>query len=475
MRKISFTICLLLFIACDKGTDETRPPSPKAPIQKIAEPTVIERAFASSTFLPHSEYELEHIFQDNEKYWSTMPGAGPEETLQFDFKDSTRIGKIVIHQAEGESLARIERISIFGDGRLLQTRSNLDAEITLNETVQSLYISIDSTQFINRYSPKGGRKVQTQEFAKNKRVGIRHIELIGAKGEKMRLVAPKRIGGKAVASSTLAPHSIYSVAKLFDGQSGSAWVEGRNGNGTGEQIMFYFDTPVRVTNFKVWNGYQRPDKDAEKYGNLETITFGTEKIYPQHINLKKQSGGQELEMMTSHMGTVFGLRVKKASQHKDMAISEIVFYDGYEPFVMETGLEEKQKRANLDKHKTDILGDLLDKRENRIEISKEGNHLDYSVIIRSDGTLSAKYDKWSGIKQYSSLVSRNLIQGDWVLLEENPTSVKLKVSGILKKCSSLDLTGLRPLETKVFEELLTIRKDYLVGEAVIKRFERRKK
>ena len=51
----------------------------------------------------------------------------------------------------------------------------------------------------------------------------------------------------------------YGAANLFDASTGTAWVEGAQGNGVGESITIEFETLRRVRSIVVHNGYQKSD------------------------------------------------------------------------------------------------------------------------------------------------------------------------------------------------------------------------
>ena len=90
----------------------------------------------------------------------------------------------------------------------------------------------------------------------------------------------------------------YGASNLFDDTTGTAWVEGQQGNGVGEWITVEFETLRRVRSFVVQNGYQKSDDIFRKNNRVrqlrvlfsggETHTFILEdKISSQFLSLRR--------------------------------------------------------------------------------------------------------------------------------------------------------------------------------------------
>jgi hypothetical protein len=90
----------------------------------------------------------------------------------------------------------------------------------------------------------------------------------------------------------------YGAVNLFDSSTGTAWVEGQQGNGIGEWITVEFETMRRVKSFTVQNGYQKNNDIFQKNNRVrqlrvvfsggETQTFILEdKISAQYLSLPK--------------------------------------------------------------------------------------------------------------------------------------------------------------------------------------------
>ena len=101
-------------------------------------------------------------------------------------------------------------------------------------------------------------------------------------------------------SSVLRPQfgMSYGVSNLFDDTTGTAWVEGQQGNGVGEWITVEFETLRRVRSFVVQNGYQKSSDIFQKNNRVrqlrvlfsggETVTFVLgDKISSQLLSLSR--------------------------------------------------------------------------------------------------------------------------------------------------------------------------------------------
>lgn len=63
----------------------------------------------------------------------------------------------------------------------------------------------------------------------------------------------------------------YGPANLFNASTGTAWVEGRDGNGVGEWITVEFDSMRRVKSINVQNGYQKSNDIFQKNNRVRQL------------------------------------------------------------------------------------------------------------------------------------------------------------------------------------------------------------
>lgn len=74
-------------------------------------------------------------------------------------------------------------------------------------------------------------------------------------------------------SSVLRPQfgNSYDAQNLFDASTGTAWVEGREGNGVGEWITIEFDAMRTVKSINVQNGYQKNNDIFQKNNRVRQL------------------------------------------------------------------------------------------------------------------------------------------------------------------------------------------------------------
>ena len=75
------------------------------------------------------------------------------------------------------------------------------------------------------------------------------------------------------ASSVLAPWRdvTYGPANMFDNKLDTAWVEGVDGTGAGERLIFEFDTEQTVEGISLLNGYHKSNDLFAKNGRITEI------------------------------------------------------------------------------------------------------------------------------------------------------------------------------------------------------------
>ena len=114
---------------------------------------------------------------------------------------------------------------------------------------------------------------------------------------------------------------------MFDDTTGTAWVEGQQGNGVGEWITVEFETPRRVRSFVVQNGYQKSDDIFRKNNRVrqlrvlfsggETHTFILEdKISSQLLALRRPTQAYWLKFVIDD--------VWEGNKYTDTAITKLL-------------------------------------------------------------------------------------------------------------------------------------------------------
>lgn len=276
------TVFLLLLSACDTATPDappTPPPAEETPkaIVEVKDdriPIELQGWYATSTA---SDSKLAAAFdQDPQSAWQTIKGAGPDEGIMLYFSNPTFLKNIQIDAASAPQLATITKITIYGNGAPI-AQGVPGETIELEETYENIYLRISAVEQTEIFTEvRENQRYDTlarEVFDPNFSVGFAGVKLIGDRGE-MRLVPPTEKKGTAKASSTLNPETpAYDVSQLFDARREFVWVEGADGQGVGEQLIFHFDEEVQIDALLLWNGYQRSEVHYKANTRLRNFTF----------------------------------------------------------------------------------------------------------------------------------------------------------------------------------------------------------
>ena len=172
------------------------------------------------------------------------------------------------------------------------------------------------------------------KFSKNHSVGISDIKIWNQKGEEYRLVPPRKVRAKITASSTLKPALAYSVSKLFDTRKEFAWVEGADGYGEGEQLKFELEEDVNIDKIQVWNGYQRSPSHYKNNTRVKGFSIGETGSKSYDYTLRDDDAPQKIDLKVGVKNRNFEMKfnsVYKGRAYKDLAVSELLFFDNEKP------------------------------------------------------------------------------------------------------------------------------------------------
>ncbi len=130
------------------------------------------------------------------------------------------------------------------------------------------------------------------------------------------------------ASSTLEPQfgNRYGVSNLTDNNAGSAWVEGKSGNGIGEWIVVEFNSRRQVTSLVIHNGYQKNRDIYAKNGRVRRLRLVFSGGESQTVTLQDRWGGQTVTLSRPVDGEWVQIvidDVYAGSRYSDTAISEL--------------------------------------------------------------------------------------------------------------------------------------------------------
>lgn len=467
---------LALLPACggdqaSKPNDKTAPPPTATPADNRP-PTYLDGVYATSE---RAGQEIQNLFDDNPATgWQTLAGAGPDEGIMLYFAKPTPLQAVELTPLEGA----------FAEGAITQLYVNgqMDgsgapgAKIELDpaaKPVRSLFIRFSTTGKEQTSTRKDGETdISMASFPQNASIGLADLKVYHASGQTLRLVPPTRIRGKISASSTLAPEAAYSPANLSDARKEFVWVEGNTTNsGEGEFLRFEFEQAVHITAVQVWNGYQRSEEHRKANARIRDFEFGANGSPAAAYTLGDYGSGQKVELKTPAQGNVFTLKIKSiypGNRYKDLAVSDIVFYDGAQPFVLQSSLPAQYQTALRAQSAASPLAALLNRRiSNSLQEPLGG--IQQSIILRADGT----FVLYSADIGEDGAESETLADGNWELLEADAQSARLKVFG---KWYDMTLVaeyykGSSQREvTKIFNDVLLIENGQLKGGKMIGTF-----
>lgn len=406
--------------------------------------------------------------------WRTQSGAGTDEgvMLYFSEKQQVSVASVEILPAEN-TLAEGARIQIYTNAQL-DNSGKPGEKIALeprrsNEPLRSLFIRFAATGKEKTSAPRtdGNEKIAVQTFPSEGFVALRQVNLLNSAGQPLRVVPPRRVRGTVSATSTLAPESAFAAANLFDGRRECVWAEGAANAGEGEGLSFEFAQLVNITAIQIWNGYQRSDNHYSANARLRNFEFGAAGSPAQSYTLADRKAGQRIELAAAARGQKFDLKIRdvfKGGKYKDLAISDLVFFDGAQPFVLASDAPLRFENELRQKATGTPLAEALGRRIfNDTEFASLTQQR--SLILRPDGTF-VMYDQTDD----EGISSETAAEGNWELLEANASAAKIKVSGKWHDFTVLPETADERETNKIFSETMTLDREKIVGGKMLGTF-----
>ncbi len=459
--------------ACDPASKPGKPQTLKPEeVDKDPRPVAyLEGLYATSSAPGQEVYNL--FDRDSTTIWRTRPGAGPDEGIMLYFPNALPLNGVEIVPArdafQGEPS---QAVVAYVNGKMSgNARPGETINLNTGELVKSLYLRFAETGREQTTERNEDRlKIARNTYPAAASIGIQAIKVYNTKGEELRLAPPKRVSGQATASSTLAPEAAYSCANLFDARKEFGWCEGAKTSGEGETLQFQFDEPVNITAVEIWNGYQRSDKHFSANTRLRDFAFGAADGPTNTYTLRDTEAGQKIELSGAAKGKSFTLTVKSVypgAKYKDLAISDLIFYDGEQPFVLASPLAAQYASGLRAKATGSPLAAILDRRINN-QVDDEGNIKVQSLIIRSDGTFVLY-----SVEVFDGDKTEIVADGNWELIQADGKAARIKIFGKFNNLSNTleYYKGNTQKEvTKIFNEELTIDARFVRGKKMLGEF-----
>ncbi|MFN0037188.1 MAG: NADase-type glycan-binding domain-containing protein [Saprospiraceae bacterium] len=466
----------LFFAACGNEPAQktsSNSSSPENPADANLSPaTYLEGIYATSS-APGKI--LENLFDSNPATsWQTLPGTGPDEGIMLYFQNALPIASVEIVAAAGSFAKELPEgsdppILIYTNGQIASAGlPNARIAANGNGLVKSLFVRFvltgnEETQILRQDEYDAYR----YSYPTDASIALSELKVLNDKGETLRLVPPRSVKGSVAASSTLLPEAAYSPANLFDSRKEFVWAEGTASSGEGETLTFEFEQSVNITAIQIWDGYQRSDEHFSANARLRNFDFGEKGGAARNYTLRDTKAGQKIELSAPAKGAAFELKINSVypgKDYKDLAISDIVFYDGERPFVLRSALPEKYKTALRAQAASSPLAALLDKRIANY-IQEPASSVTQSLILRSDGTFvmysEARSDGDPDIAAFAD--------GNWEMLSGSQLKVFGKWSELVNGAEYYEGVS-RKNPTRIFKDVLTVDAAKVAGTKMLGTF-----
>jgi hypothetical protein len=471
----------ILLLSCSGGGEQSATPAGQQPVAEPAPSTrpalYLDGLYATSSA---QGFEIARLFDSDEKTgWRTQDGAGPDEGIMLYFADRTPVEIAALQfQSMSDALqSQDASVQLYVNGRP-DAVGKPGERIQLQgpeegQALRSIFIRFVRTgqEQSNTREVEEALHLTLSRFPNSAFVGLQSLELLGPDGKPVSILPPERVPGQVNASSTLAPEAAYSPANLFDSRKEFVWVEGNKASaGIGEKLQFEFDQPVRISGLKIWNGYLRSEQHRTANARVKECSFGPEGGPYTKFTLRDTPGGQIIDVPASD-GSSYQLEILSVypgSRYKDLAISDLVFFDGEKPFVIESKLPARYQSALRTKTNNTPLSGILNRLISN-QLVQPGAETRQSIILRSDGTFVLYLtDRYEGSDE-----AKTLADGNWELLSTANNTAQVKVFGKLYDMTNFEdyYKGREKKEaTKIFSEVLTIDEETLSGTDYVRKF-----
>lgn len=495
MKKLILSVLFLgaifassILTGCGGATDTTDTDTKDSVVVEKPKPIPADAVFlsglyATSTNTPYSEFSPENLFDGTEKYWATMPNAGPDEGVMMYFDGVENIASMEVKYSKAEGLNKETQFKIYVNGSfvdLIAPSNPLFKGFT--GPVNSIYLRITGAVGVTSLKGSVGNveyddyDYTVNTYSGNSPMGIEEIIFKDKDGKKINVMPLKSLAGKVTASSTLIPVEAYTADFLFDSRYDFGWAEGnKDGSGKDEIIKITFGDEQNISKLKLWNGFHRSTVHYNSNARVKQFEFGTtgnmatytlkDEMVPQEITLQKPLKGKEFVFKV--------LDIYPGTSYKDLVISEIQLYSDYGWSAVNTGGMEQRKLDMIAKVKSTVLEKILDKwfYEARIIQGNEEIARDISIILRSNQSFVIWHEE--RINSSNTISTNTVYDGNWELVSATKTSATVKIFGkrqeIMEGYGAYKGRG-KTDQVTIFSDVLTITDKEIKGTKFIEQF-----
>ncbi|BDD12989.1 hypothetical protein FUAX_54210 (plasmid) [Fulvitalea axinellae] len=432
----------------------------------------INRFYATSTQLPHSDFSAYHCFDgETETFWRTLPGSGPEEGIMIYLDEPTYIDHLDILDEKGNE---IKSIGLYFDGKTAWGGTSV------KDKVLSLFIKAPSNFRTVIMDEEG---LEYSVFSESDFFAISEIRFYSNKNDQYDLRLPKIVDASLKASSSLSPEVAYGVSNLVDGIKENAWVEAKKGLGVNEELGFSFDHDIKVNQIRIWNGYHRSEEHYRANARLASFMVEDETGKAQQFTFSKGDDIKTFQFEEPLQGKSFNLKILSAyrgTKYEDLVISEVQFlYQGV-PYQIKTTTEETRVKKNR-ALQNGIIKAVLDRNLNMSKSSrKEKGGIERlesssrSILLRSNHTFvlyereTEMFSTEDGLDENSN--EEIIADGSWELKNIADDKVTVRIFGKMfepQTRSDLYKGEVENSSLRIFQDFITITPNTLKGRNVV--------
>lgn len=478
MKKLALIFTSALLYSCggeQKENTTTETTDESTEVVEVEEPvdnaTYLAGIYATSN---QSGNDVENLLDgDNNTYWLTEKGTGPDEGVMMTFAKPEYVESISIENYNGS----VKYLEIFVNGQRLKQTDNF-AKIDVQLDLTSLFIKINSggeSQEVDLDSDEC-TEATSMVFDKEGQLGLSEVKFFNTDGQ-IDLKAPIKKKATITASSTLEPETAYNVANLFDARGEFAWVEGIETDGVGESFTVSFDEKVKITGVMIKNGYQRSKKHFDDNTRVKKLSIDVDGK-SSTISVSDEMTSSTINFDTPQEGKTFTFKVEEVypgKKYKDLAISELVFFNDNQVIVPSNDYANTIKSTFTKEVAGTHMEKILNKRLHysfRVVDCGEFEAAQRSLILRSNGTF-VMYEQNNNEDGAESTSEKIVADGNWSVKSKSSKDITIKVFGKHVNLSRVSqaYSGTSQNEAlRIFSDNVKIGANQLEGERYVEKF-----
>ncbi len=160
------------------------------------------------------------------------------------------------------------------------------------------------------------------------------------KDDEVRQLKVKSVEATSTLKTASKDKSDYKAENLIDGKISTAWIEGVDGTGEGEEITLHLDDEYEITKLVIYNGFLKTKRRYTINGKVDEIMLSSNRSSTTYRVNIMHPGDNEEEFELNELGETvietsgrvtdtIRIRIEKAEKgsiYEDTAISEIEIY-----------------------------------------------------------------------------------------------------------------------------------------------------